>query len=168
MGDLSSPPGVEPVSPASEGGFLITEPPGKSHPFLSWPSVMVYQQVVLSSILLAWLPEVLVPRVLAYCGWGDSGHLPCSVGWAQSWGWEIYWHHPLHATVLSLDKLPVLFRLCLMPGALPSPRNVWLCLRSGLRCLEKRQMVVGILYGRLLWLVETTLNPSYFLNPHRT
>ena len=114
---LSSPPGVEPVSRVLEGGFLTTGPPGRSHPFLFWLSVMVRQSVVVnpSSLHGAWSAS---PRVLAYCGWGDAEHLLGSVGWAQSWGREMqtYWHHPLHATALSLDKLAVLFGLCLCPG----------------------------------------------------
>ena len=32
-------PGIEPMSPALQGGFLTTGPPRKSHPWKSWPIV---------------------------------------------------------------------------------------------------------------------------------
>ena len=63
---------------------------GSPHPFLSWSSVMVCQFQVLSPIFPAWLPQVLVPRVLGCCGLGQSEHLPCSVGWARTWAWELW------------------------------------------------------------------------------
>ena len=38
-GVLVSQPGIEPTSPALQGGFLTTGPPQKSHPWKSWQMV---------------------------------------------------------------------------------------------------------------------------------
>ena len=38
-------PGIEPASPALAGGFLSTEPPGKSHPFLFNLCVFMFKVV---------------------------------------------------------------------------------------------------------------------------
>lgn len=71
------------------------------------PSVMVPPLQVVSPILSAWLPQVLVPRVLGGYGFKGSEHLHAQ--WAEAGRCGIYYHYSLQfwTIVWSLDKWPV-------------------------------------------------------------
>lgn len=61
------------------------------------PSVMDPPLQVVSPILSAWLPQVLVPRVLGGYGFRGSEHLQCSVGWGREM-WNLL---PLFSSILN-------------------------------------------------------------------
>ena len=64
MWDLSSPPGIEPMSPALQGRFLITGPPGKSQLLSD----------ILTDLLICWMFNGVLLGLQSHLGLQPYSH----------------------------------------------------------------------------------------------